>query len=965
MAVIGRLVKVEKEGRLVKLWVRLSRKEKKAITVYDFYPYFYVPDEGGEHVSVYGNRLRKVVAEDPSQVPELRGRYISHYEADIPYVRRFLIDTGVYDCLEVPRTEMISWREVKPATCEGIPYRVWFLDIEVMSDVLPDASAPIYPLSSISIYDTYVGKYVTLIVAGGEVRSDSDDWRVLTFPDEDSLVVAFVRLLRTANPDILVGWNVMFDVDYLRARIEKLGYELPLEGVQLFDMLEGFRRLQKRRSYKLKAVALEDGLISNYVQFSTSMTPQELAEYNKQDVWIMVELEKRYGILDFHLQLRGVVGVNELGDTLYNSILVDTALLRLARKRGVVLPSKPEEVEEAGYEGAVVLEPPTGIFEGVAVFDMARYYPSIIISFNISPDTLDSNGDIKYPPTGVSFRSDRVGLIPEVVRTWLKLRGELEKSGAPRSKVDAVKFLTNSVYGVFGHERFRLYDVRLASTVTAIGREGILYAKKLAEEKGYRVLYGDSVAGDALVCYFTLRGEPVCETIEELFNRYAKYARVRPDGKEEIYLKGFHLLTFALDTATVDVGLKEIVRVIRHRVRKPMCEVVTESGRRIAVTNDHSLIVHDNVTKTFKSVTCNELCIDTDRYRLVTLSDEMLAVWEGGKASPSSLISPPSRNHLQEVLRNVQHTTRKEIRANDRLCKKALEQGTDEGGAHKGEGLKGSGEIIRLEKVAGVRVFAPREVVLVYDIEVEDYHTFLASGIFVHNTDSLHVQIPFEKAEELTSYLNENIERYFRERYGVKECTIGLKFEKYFSKIMYFGVKKRYAGLLVWEKGKEKRELVTVGLEAVRTDQSRFSQEFQERLLELVLSGAGVSKVNEFIEEARREMRSKPPIEIALVKGLSKGLDEYKANAPHVRAVLYSNKYLGTRFGKGSRVYILWVKAVKGLPQTDVIAFDEDTKLPEIVVDWEKMEDVNIWQKAKPILEVVRQNSGALREWLK
>jgi DNA polymerase I len=719
---IGRLVKVEREGRILRLWVRFSKKQKELVQVYDFYPYFYVPDQRGEYVAVDGVRVRKVVAGDPSEVPRLRSRHAKHYEADIPYTRRFLIDTGVTDCVDVPTQGVVSWRQVKPASgCDGIPHRVWFLDIEVLSDVLPEPSSPEHPVCAISFHDTYTGKYITLLLSDKPAGLGDGDWSVHTFSSEEDLLLAFLRAYSHAHPDIITGWHIAwFDIPYLRARMKRLGLDWDLSGTQVFDYLEGFRGLFRRQSYKLKMVAVEEGLIPEYVSFSTSMTPEEIAKYNRQDVWIMVELEKRYGVLDFHLQLRSVTGVNELEDTLYNSVLVDTALLRLARRRGVVLPSKPEEVERVEYEGAIVLEPPAGIFEGVAVFDMARYYPNIMISFNISPDTLDPGGDIRYPPTGVAFRGDRVGLIPELVRTWLQLREELERAGE-RAKAQAVKFLANSVYGVFAHERFRLYDVRLAATVTAIGREGILYTKRLAEGRGYKVLYSD--------------------------------------------------------------------------------------------------------------------------------------------------------------------------------------------------------------------------------------------------TDSLHVQIPFDRAEELVGYLNEEIERYFRERYGVRECTIGLKFERYFGKIMYFGVKKRYAGVLTWEKGKEKRELVTVGLEAVRTDQSRFSREFQQKLIELVLSGAKPGEVRRFIEEARQEMRRRPLIDIAIVKGLSRELDGYKANAPHVRAALYSNRYLGTRFGRGSRVYVLWVKAVRGLPQTDVIAFDEDTKLPEVVVDWEKMEDVNIWQKAKPVLEVFRRGESLAR-WL-
>jgi DNA polymerase elongation subunit (family B) len=720
---IGRVVKVEKDGRIIKMWVRLSKKQKEMVQIYDFYPYFYVPDDRGEYMAVDNVRVRKIIANDPSDVPKIRSKHIKHYEADIPYTRRFLIDTEISDCVDLPIQKSVSWKQLKSGTgCESIPYRTWFIDIEVYADTLPDPSNPIYQICSISIYDTYIGKYITFLLSNNPLNINTEDWIVYTSSSEEDLLMAFLKTYIHAHPDIITGWNIeWFDIPYLRARMKKLGFEWGLSGTQTFDYLEGFRRLFKRQSYKLKAIAVEEGLIPQYVSFSTSMSPEELAKYNKQDVWTMVELEKRYGVLNFHLQLRSVTGVNELNDTLYNSVLVDTALLRIAKRRGIILPSKPEEVEEVEYEGAIVLEPPTGIFEGVAVFDMARYYPNIMISFNISPDTFDVNGDIKYPPNNVSFRSDVVGIIPHMVRTWLQLREELEKVGE-KEKAQAVKFLANSVYGVFAHERFRLYDVRLASTVTAVGREGILYTKKLAEEKGYRVLYSD--------------------------------------------------------------------------------------------------------------------------------------------------------------------------------------------------------------------------------------------------TDSIMIQIPFDKAEELVKYLNEEIERYFKERYGVRECTIGLKFEKYYGKIMFFGVKKRYAGILIWEKGQQKKELITVGLEAVRTDQSKFSKEFQQKLIEMVLNGARLTEVKNFIEEAKREMRKRPLIDIALMKGLSRGLDEYKANAPHVRAVLYSNKYLGTKFGRGNRVYILWVKGVEGLPPTDVIAFDEDAKLPKVVVDWEKMEEVNITQKAKPVLEVMKKQAGNLIRWL-
>jgi len=70
----------------------------------------------------------------------------------------------------------------------------------------------------------------------------------------------------------------------------------------------------------------------------------------------------------------------------YTSIVIDTLLLRLAKREGVVLPTSVDR-DENPIRGAIVLNPPSGRYENVAVLDMSRYYPSIIISFNVSPET--------------------------------------------------------------------------------------------------------------------------------------------------------------------------------------------------------------------------------------------------------------------------------------------------------------------------------------------------------------------------------------------------------------------------------------------------------------------------------------------------------------------------------------------------------------------------------------------------
>ncbi|MFB6187335.1 MAG: DNA polymerase domain-containing protein, partial [Halobacteriaceae archaeon] len=54
------------------------------------------------------------------------------------------------------------------------------------------------------------------------------------------------------------------------------------------------------------------------------------------------------------------------------------------------------------------------------------------------------------------------------------------------------QFVGNSLYGVSGWERFRLYDKEAAAAVTATGREVIKFTETAVNEQGKEVIYGDT-----------------------------------------------------------------------------------------------------------------------------------------------------------------------------------------------------------------------------------------------------------------------------------------------------------------------------------------------------------------------------------------------------------------------------------------------------------------------------------------
>ena len=194
---------------------------------------------------------------------------------------------------------------------------------------------------------------------------------------------------------------------------------------------------------------------------------------------------------------------------------------------------------EDTYEGAIVLEPHTGIYidDPVTADDFASLYPSSIISENISHDTLiwvkDYDNDGRYVCTregsdrydnlpgakyvSIEFdilRTDpadtrkhpkkirdgrRVaryiqnpqGTIPRILEMLLASRkrcrklAETEPDEFTRNLLDAqqlaYKLTANSLYGQLGSGTFKVRRQVLAASTTAYGRKQLMYAKAVIE----------------------------------------------------------------------------------------------------------------------------------------------------------------------------------------------------------------------------------------------------------------------------------------------------------------------------------------------------------------------------------------------------------------------------------------------------------------------------------------------------
>jgi len=560
---------IEGQGRdeypVIHVFGRTADDEHEHVRVLGFRPYFYAPTDsltdedldretitGTEtgYESIRGEELTKIFGRTPRDVGGMRDEF-DHYEADILFPNRFLIDKDIGGGVRVPERRLddgrlqVSHEEVEPAAVEA-DLRVNTFDIEVddRSGFPEDGEEPIVCLTS---HDSYRDEYVAWLYEApdGEAAAPArlDDYEQLSegatvdvrsFEEEDAMLDAFLAYVEETDPDVLTGWNFEdFDAPYFLDRMEVLDadseYDLDpdrlsrvdevwrsgwggpdVKGRVVFDLLYAYKRTQftELESYRLDAVG-ETELGVGKERYPGDIgdlwedDPARLLEYNLRDVELCVELDRKQDIVQFWDEVRTFVGC-KLEDAPTPGDTVDMYVLHKAHGR-FVLPSKgKQEAEE--FEGGAVFEPITGVRENVTVLDLKSLYPMCMVTINASPETkvgAEFDGESYTAPNGTEFRKEPDGIIREMVDELLTereekkaLRNEHDPDDAAYEQFDrqqaAVKVIMNSLYGVTGWDRFRLYDKEVGAAVTATGREVIEHTETIADDIGYEVAYGDT-----------------------------------------------------------------------------------------------------------------------------------------------------------------------------------------------------------------------------------------------------------------------------------------------------------------------------------------------------------------------------------------------------------------------------------------------------------------------------------------
>jgi DNA polymerase I/DNA polymerase-2 len=462
------------------------------------------------------------------------------YEYSINFYKRYLIDNQIEQWIDAESDEIkkkyradkvIKVKKIKPVSSDKMPeLKLMSFDIESVDE----AGKPIIVMLSLKAKDfekvlTYkrdkhYGKYVEVL------------------KDEKELLERFVELVKEQDPDILLGYNSdLFDMQVIQQRAEELKVDLAIS--RDFSKLK-FARRARISTARFKGIVHVDlfqfinNVLSSQLQtevLTLDAVSAELLGDNKIEIEYEDIIESwrkgrdlgklaEYCLKDSDLTLRLgefiLPQIHELaelsGQLLFDasrmtySQLVEWYLSKRAFAMDIIIPNQPkwDEIQRrrdySPYTGGFVKEPIGGLHEDIAVMDFRSLYPSIIATFNISPETLnciDCRKDgYKVPEHNYWFCKRKKGFVSTVIKELIDRRAMIKKEMKEKPKEYhrlnneqlAVKTVTNATYGYFGFASSKWYCHECAESSAAFGR---FYIKKVineADKEGFTVIYGDT-----------------------------------------------------------------------------------------------------------------------------------------------------------------------------------------------------------------------------------------------------------------------------------------------------------------------------------------------------------------------------------------------------------------------------------------------------------------------------------------
>jgi len=347
----------------------------------------------------------------------------------------------------------------------------------------------------------------------------------------------------------------------------------------------------------------------------------KVAEYCMIDAKRCQELLLRHNVIDNYQRISDIARLSLMDSYLTaNGIKVRNLIGAYAHKNDILISMRNESKTETGkYPGAFVFPPEKGLnnTRPVTGLDFASLYPSLIMTYNLSPEKIIlSNDDYKkhssiknlHPIsfkfnnkqiTAWSIRHDNVqenkGIYAILLEDLLNQRKELKRSlsilerkieemetnknntneeeykkvlfqhSCVNSQQLALKVYMNSFYGETGNQLSPFFLRELAGGVTSAGQYNIKLVAEFVKERNFEIVYGDT---DSLYLI------PPNETFSELDQQYQQGVITKLDYWTLMVNKTIETMTILKNTVNEflisDNGTKYL-KMAYEEVLYPVC----------------------------------------------------------------------------------------------------------------------------------------------------------------------------------------------------------------------------------------------------------------------------------------------------------------------------------------------------------------------------------------------------------
>ena len=462
---------------------------------------------------------------------------------------------------------------------------IWGIDIETTSEQgFPNVDNPVEEILLISIQDLATRKLTTY---GQRSYTGERSANYIECKNEYDLLKKFLSDWLVNPPDIVTGWNIgLFDIPYLINRIaavmgepstkqlspwrqikrrdvefaQKTLTAFEIVGVTQLDYLDLYKKFtyNAQESYKLDYICKQElgiGKLENpYDTFKEFYTNDWnlFTEYNMVDTERVLQLEDKMKLIELAITM--AYDAKCLYGDVFSAVRTwDCVLYNYLWDRNIVVHPRDTTREDRSIEGAYVQEPVPGGYDWVVSFDATSLYPSIIMQYNMSPETLvmadqdyftpttvkqllDKKTDLKHlharnecmTANGYHFTRSKQGLFPGIVAKLFADRVQYkEQEKAAKREYEqthkasllndisryynfqmARKIQLNSLFGAWANYYFRYFDDRIAEGITItgqliiqqVGRAINEYLNKIVGTKDF--VY--SFYSDTDSCYITL-----------------------------------------------------------------------------------------------------------------------------------------------------------------------------------------------------------------------------------------------------------------------------------------------------------------------------------------------------------------------------------------------------------------------------------------------------------------------------